>query len=201
MGKRHFNEEWLDKPDANGQAISLWCIKKNNFTATCKQHSEKKKHKGFSSTLQKVKDKEKVEEADKPKCTDSQKVLQDFFVKSSTSTSKATASSVETSDFAQDIGPSTSHTTVTEVVDTSPVSCKGRDNSYFTVCFTKYTIQLCRCTPGMLQTTVSRLSNSKAYFTWITTNVIYGGIWPSPILPTGSSERNNSREFILHCAL
>ena len=36
MGKRHFNEEWLDKPDANGQAISLWCIKKDNFTATCK---------------------------------------------------------------------------------------------------------------------------------------------------------------------
>ena len=131
MGKRHFNEEWLDKPDANGQAISLWCIKKDNFTATCKlcnthiniahigysalkQYSEKKKHKGFSSTLQKVKDKEKVEEVDKPKCTDSQKVLQDFFVKSSTSTSKA--SSVETSDFAQDIGPSTSQTTVTEVV-------------------------------------------------------------------------------------
>ena len=85
-----------------------------------KQHSEKKKHKGFSSTLQKVKDKEKVEEADKPKCTDSQKVLQDFFVKSSTSTSKATASSVETSDFAQDIGLSTSQTTVTEVVWTLP---------------------------------------------------------------------------------
>ena len=75
MGKRHFNEEWLDKPDVNGQAISLWYIKKDNFTATCnthiniapmgystlKQHSEKKKHKGFSSTLQKVKDKEKVE--------------------------------------------------------------------------------------------------------------------------------------------
>ena len=111
----------------------MWCIKKDNFTATyklcnthiniahigysaLKQHSEKKKHKGFSSTLQKVKDKEKVEEADKPKCTDSQKVLQDFLVKSSTSTSKATASSVETSDFAQDIGPSTSQTTVTEVV-------------------------------------------------------------------------------------
>ena len=68
MGKRHFNEEWLDKPDANGQAISLWCIKKDNFTATyklcnthiniahmgyyvLKQHSEKKKHKVFSSTL------------------------------------------------------------------------------------------------------------------------------------------------------
>ena len=83
-----------------------------------KRHSEKKKHKGFSSTLQKVKDKEKVEEADKPKCTDSQKVVQDFFVKSSTSTSKAT--SVETSDFAQDISPSTSQTTVTEVVWTLP---------------------------------------------------------------------------------
>ena len=137
MGKRHFNEEWLDKPDANSQAISLWCIKKDNFTATCKlcnthidiahmgytalkQHSEKKKHKGFSSTLQKVKDKEKVEEADKPKCTESKKVLQDFFVKSSTSTSKATASSVETSNFAQDIGPSTSQTTVIEVVCTLP---------------------------------------------------------------------------------
>ena len=137
MGKRHFNEEWLDKPDANGQAISLWCIKKDNFTATCKlcdthiniaymgysalkQHSEMKKHKGFSLTLQKVKDKEKVEEADKPKCTDSQKVSQDFFVKSSTRTSKATASGVETSDFAQDIGPSTSQTTVTEVVWTLP---------------------------------------------------------------------------------
>ena len=133
MGKRHFNEEWLDKPDANGQAISMWSIKKGNFTATCKlcdthiniaymgysalkQHSKMKKHKGFLSTLQMVKDKEKVEEADKLKCTDSQKVLQDFFVKSSTHTSKAIASSVETSDFAQDIGPSTSQTTVTEVV-------------------------------------------------------------------------------------
>ena len=90
MEKRHLNE-WLDKPDANGQAISLWCIKKDNFTAICKpcnthinithmgysalkQHSEKKKHKGFSSTLKNVKDKEKVEEPDKPKCTDSQKV-------------------------------------------------------------------------------------------------------------------------------
>ena len=29
MGKRHFNEEWLDKPDANGQEISLWCINKD----------------------------------------------------------------------------------------------------------------------------------------------------------------------------
>ena len=42
------------------------------------------------------------------------------FVKSTISTSKATASSVETSDFAQDIGPSTSQTTVIEVVWTLP---------------------------------------------------------------------------------
>ena len=132
-----------------------------------KQHSENKKYKGFSSTLQKVKDKEEVEEADEPKCTDSQKVLEDFFVKSSTNTSKARASSVETSDFAQDIGPSTSQTSHRSCVDTTPVSCKGRDNSRFTVCFTKYTLQLCRCTPGVLQTTVSRLSNSKTCFTWI----------------------------------
>ena len=32
MGKRHFNEEWLDKPDANGQVISLWCIKKDDYS-------------------------------------------------------------------------------------------------------------------------------------------------------------------------
>ena len=91
------------------------------FFSALKQHYEKKKHKSFSSTLQKVKGKENVEEADKPKCTDSQKVLQDFFVKSSTSTSKATASSVETrpSDFAED-SPSTLQTTVTEVVWTLP---------------------------------------------------------------------------------
>ena len=43
-----------------------------------------------------------------------------LFVKSSTSTSKATASNVETSDFAQDIGPSTSQTTVTDIVWTLP---------------------------------------------------------------------------------
>ena len=59
-----------------------------------KRHSEMKKHKGFSSTLQTVKDKEKVEEADKLKCTDSQKVSQDFFVETNTHTSKATVSSV-----------------------------------------------------------------------------------------------------------
>ena len=79
--------------------VTLFNLAYMGYTAL-KQHFEKKKHKGFSSTLQKVKDKENVEKADKPKCTVSQKVLQDFFGKSSTSTSKATASSVETRDFA-----------------------------------------------------------------------------------------------------
>ena len=129
------------------------------------------------------------------------KIRRKFFCKSSISTSKATASCVETSDFAQDTGPSASQTSHRSCVDTSPVGCKGRDNSHFTVWFTKYTLQLCRCTPGVLQTTVSRLSNSKACFTWIKKYVIYGGIWPRPILPTGNSERNNSREFILDSTL
>ena len=129
-------------------------------------------------------------------------MLQDFFVKSSTSTSKATASSVETIDFAQDIGPSTSQTTVTEVMWTVPqLVAKAQIIATLQYASQKYTLQLCRCTPGVLQTTVSRLSNSKACFTWIKKDVIYGGIWPRPILPTGNSERNNLREFILHSTL
>ena len=194
MGKRHFNEEWLDKPDANGQAISLWCIKKDDFTATCKlcdthiniahmgysalkQHSEMKKHKGFSSTLQKVKDKEKVEEADKPKCTDSQKVLQELFVKSSTSTSKATASSVKTIDFAQDIGPSTSQTTATEVVWTVPqLVAKAEILAALQYASQNIPYSCADALQECYKQTVSRLNNSKACFTWIKKDVIYGGI-------------------------
>ena len=165
-----------------------------------KQHSEKKKHKGFSSTLQKVKDKEKVEETDKPKCTDSQKVLQDF-VKSSISMSKATASSVETSDFAQDIGPSISQTTVTEVVCTLP-QLVAKVEIIAALQYASQNIPY-SCTDALQECykQISRLSNSKACFTWIKKDVIYDGIWPRPILPTGNSERNNSREFILHSTL
>ena len=71
--------------------------RKDNFTATCKlcdthinvaymgysalkQHSEMKKHKGFSSTLQKVKDQEKVEEADKPSDRQSESVTRLFLL-------------------------------------------------------------------------------------------------------------------------
>ena len=52
------------------------------------QHSGKKKHKGFSLTLEKAKDYEKGKELEKSKSKECQKVLQDFFVKSSEGTSK-----------------------------------------------------------------------------------------------------------------
>ena len=125
MGKRHLNGEWLSKPDSNGQAISLWCVKKDDFTATFKlcntdnniahmgysaltQHSEKKKDKGVSLTLEKVKDHEKGKELEKSKCKECQKVLQDFFVKSSEGTTKPTTSSQESGNSSQDKGSSTS---------------------------------------------------------------------------------------------
>ena len=129
-------------------------------------------------------------------------MLQDFFVKPSTSTSKATASSVEINDFAQDIGPSTSQTTFTEVVWTLPqLVAKAEIIAALQYASQNIPYSCAECTPGVLQTIVSRLGNSKACFTWIQKDVIYGGIWPRPILPTGNSERNNSREFILHSTL
>ena len=65
MGKRHFNNAWLDKVDANKQVISLWYMKKDDYTVTCKicckdistesmifsalkQHTEKQKHRGLA---------------------------------------------------------------------------------------------------------------------------------------------------------
>ena len=61
MGKRCFKNDCLDKVDANRHVISLWCMKKDDYTATCKlcckdistksmgfsdlkQHSEKQQH-------------------------------------------------------------------------------------------------------------------------------------------------------------
>lgn len=107
MGKRHFNDEWLSKPDANGQQIALWCIRKDEFTATCKlcqcdintaymgysalkQHSEQKKHKGFSSTLESIKHK-KAAESEQSKPKECQKVMQDYFAKSQETISKQTS--------------------------------------------------------------------------------------------------------------
>ena len=35
MGKRRFNTEWLEKIDSNGHMVKVWCIKKDEHTATC----------------------------------------------------------------------------------------------------------------------------------------------------------------------
>ena len=35
MGKRHFNNSWLEKTDSNGHCVNLWCVKKDENTATC----------------------------------------------------------------------------------------------------------------------------------------------------------------------
>ena len=65
MGKRCFNNAWLDKVDAKNQVICLWCMKKDDDTASCKlcskdistesmgfsawkQHSEKQKHRALT---------------------------------------------------------------------------------------------------------------------------------------------------------
>ena len=70
MGKRRFNTEWLEKIDSNGHMVKVWCIKKDEHTATCtlchkdinvehmgfgalKQHVKKQIHKGFTSQFTK----------------------------------------------------------------------------------------------------------------------------------------------------
>ena len=35
MAKRCFNDKWLEKQDPNNQLVSLWCSKKNDYTAAC----------------------------------------------------------------------------------------------------------------------------------------------------------------------
>ena len=35
-GKRHFHNEWLNQTDCNNQLFSFWCVKKNEFIASCK---------------------------------------------------------------------------------------------------------------------------------------------------------------------
>ena len=66
------------------------------------------------------------------------------------------------------------------------------------VCFTKYTLYLYRSTPGVLQITVSRLSNSKACLTWIKKDVMYDGIRPKLILPTVKEIIQGNSYFTLH---
>ena len=61
MGKRKFNDNWLERRDSNGQLVSMWCTKKSIYDVECKlclaklniesmgfaslkQHSESEKH-------------------------------------------------------------------------------------------------------------------------------------------------------------
>ena len=92
----------------------------------------------------------------------SESVTRLFFVKSSTSPSKATALSVETSDFAQDIGPSISQTTVTEVVWMLP-QLVAKAEIIATLQYASQNIPY-SCADALQECykQVSRLSNSKA---------------------------------------
>ena len=35
MGKREFNNTWLKRTDSNDHCVGLWCVKKDDNTATC----------------------------------------------------------------------------------------------------------------------------------------------------------------------
>ena len=108
MGKRHFIAEWLDKTHSNNHLVCYWCERKDKFTETCKlcnkdinvaymgfgalkQHSEKRRHMGFTTKLEEAKQTGRVKKVttqgtervtgkyDEQKCK--QKVLQEFFYK------------------------------------------------------------------------------------------------------------------------
>ena len=40
MGKGWFNSDWLEKVDSNNQIVDVWCVKEDDYTATCKLHSK-----------------------------------------------------------------------------------------------------------------------------------------------------------------
>ena len=40
MGKTFFNVAWLEKVDSNNQVVGVWCVKKDDYTATCKMCSK-----------------------------------------------------------------------------------------------------------------------------------------------------------------
>lgn len=102
MGKRQFSSAWLEKTDSNNHCINLWCVKKDEFTATCtlcnkdinveymgfgalRQHAEKQKHKGFASHLSKVEEEmdTHVKETEQKEQKSKQKVMHEFFMKKS----------------------------------------------------------------------------------------------------------------------
>ena len=102
MGKGQFNNTWLERTDSNDHCVGLWCVKKDENTATCtlcqkdinitymgfgalNQHVEKQRHKGFAGHLSKSKTEEKttfhVKEAQQTEEKSAPKVIQDFFMK------------------------------------------------------------------------------------------------------------------------
>ena len=89
MAKRRFNDKWLEKQDLNNQLVSLWCSKKNDYTAACsfckadisvdhmgfgslKQHANGSKHKQLAGVSN-------ISQEEKPK---HQSSLSSFFIKS-----------------------------------------------------------------------------------------------------------------------
>ena len=89
MAKRRFNDKWLEKQDPNNQLVSLWCSKKNDYTAACsfckadisvdhmgfgslKQHANGSKHKQLAGVSN-------ISQEGKPK---HQSSLSSFFIKS-----------------------------------------------------------------------------------------------------------------------
>ena len=89
MAKRRFNDKWLEKQDPNNQLVSLWCSKKNDYTAACsfckadisvdhmgfgslKQYANGSKHKQLAGVSN-------ISQEGKPK---HQSSLSSFFIKS-----------------------------------------------------------------------------------------------------------------------
>ena len=109
---------------------------------------------------------------------------------------------METSDFVQDIGPSTSQTTVTEVVLTIP-QLVSKAEIIATLQYTSQNIPY-SCADALQECYKQQFPVSaiaKHVSLGSKKDVMYGGIWPRHIIPTGNSERNNSREFKLHSTL
>ena len=102
MGKRHFNNSWLEKTDSNGYCVNLWCVKKDENTATCTLLSEGYKYcihgiwyleptcrkaeaQRICRSLVKIKTEEKTKtdvhekEAKQTEEKSTQKVIQEFF--------------------------------------------------------------------------------------------------------------------------
>ena len=124
-----------------------------------------------------------------------------LFIKSSASTSKVTASSVESSDFAKDIGPSTYQTTITEVVWTLP-QLVAKAEIIAALQYTSQNIPY-SCADAFQECSKQQFPDSA-----IAKHVSLGSKKMSYIVAYGlgayfqqATVKNNSREFILHSTL